>query len=133
MPSDPQYTATVRTTDGHVRADDGALDLAVAAPTELGGQGGATNAEQLLAAALGACFRQALAIAASSAGVDASGAEVSVSVEVAPEPEGPGWRSTARLSVRGLPGGDGVVGSAVAMCPFTKVFEAAGQLEVAQA
>lgn len=46
--------------NGSVRSDDGLLDLALAAPKELGGTGGATNPEQLFAAGYAACFTSAM-------------------------------------------------------------------------
>src|SRR3712207_2851536 len=58
------YTATATATggrNGRVRSSDGALDLGLALPKELGGPGGAaTNPEQLLAAGYAACFGNAL-------------------------------------------------------------------------
>jgi osmotically inducible protein OsmC len=62
------YTAVATATggrDGHIRSNDGALDLAVATPRELGGAGGVgTNPEQLFAAGYAACFGSALALVA---------------------------------------------------------------------
>jgi Ohr subfamily peroxiredoxin len=47
--------------EGRVRSTDGALDLDLAIPKELGGPGGrATNPEQLFAAGYAACFENAL-------------------------------------------------------------------------
>ncbi|MFB9886975.1 organic hydroperoxide resistance protein [Balneatrix alpica] len=45
--------------NGQVRSDDGLLQLAIAMPTALGGQGAATNPEQLFAAGYAACFSSA--------------------------------------------------------------------------
>lgn len=46
---------------GHVRSQDGVLDLPLAMPKELGGAGGQkTNPEQLFAAGYAACFENAL-------------------------------------------------------------------------
>ena len=45
---------------GHGRTSDGALDVALRAPVELGGEGGGTNPEQLFAVGFGACFESAL-------------------------------------------------------------------------
>jgi lipoyl-dependent peroxiredoxin len=46
---------------GHVRSEDGVLDLPLALLKELGGPGGAaTNPEQLFAAGYAACFENAL-------------------------------------------------------------------------
>ena len=44
---------------GAVRSEDGLLALSVALPRSLGGPGGATNPEQLFAAAYAACFESA--------------------------------------------------------------------------
>ncbi len=57
------YTAHATATagrDGRVRSDDGALDVAVAMPTALGGNGGASNPEQLFAGGYAACFGSAI-------------------------------------------------------------------------
>jgi Ohr subfamily peroxiredoxin len=51
--------------EGHVRSDDGVLDLDLSMPKELGGSGRrATNPEQLFAAGYAACFENALLRAA---------------------------------------------------------------------
>ncbi|MET7694912.1 organic hydroperoxide resistance protein [Streptomyces sp. NPDC005483] len=49
---------------GHVNSSDGLLQTSLAIPKELGGAGGATNPEQLLAAGWAACFLGALRRAA---------------------------------------------------------------------
>lgn len=58
------YTATATATggrDGRAVSSDGNLDVKLATPRELGGQGGdATNPEQLFAAGYSACFIGAL-------------------------------------------------------------------------
>ncbi|MET7518969.1 organic hydroperoxide resistance protein [Streptomyces sp. NPDC005480] len=51
---------------GHVRSSDGLLETGLALPKELGGAGGATNPEQLLAAGWAACFLGALRRTATS-------------------------------------------------------------------
>jgi osmotically inducible protein OsmC len=45
---------------GHVRSSDGILDLDLRVPVQMGGQGGATNPEQLFAASYAACFEGTL-------------------------------------------------------------------------
>src|SRR5271167_2990127 len=45
---------------GTIRSDDGLLDLSLAMPKVLGGNGGATNPEQLFAGGYAACFENAL-------------------------------------------------------------------------
>ena len=71
------YTASATATGGRagqVRSSDGALDLSLAWPKEIGGAGGAgTNPEQLFAAGYAACFAQALVRAARDRGVALDG------------------------------------------------------------
>jgi osmotically inducible protein OsmC len=62
------YTAEATATggrQGHVRSPDGALNLDLVTPKELGGPGGvATNPEQLFAAGYAACYENAVRHAA---------------------------------------------------------------------
>lgn len=55
---------TVAGRNGHTKSSDGVLDLDVRMPKEMGGAGGATNPEQLFAAAWSACFGTSVAVAA---------------------------------------------------------------------
>jgi lipoyl-dependent peroxiredoxin len=58
------YTAAARViggrTHGHGRTTDGALEVDLRIPTELGGEGGGTNPEQLFAVGHASCFESAL-------------------------------------------------------------------------
>ena len=45
---------------GSIRSEDGLLDLSLALPKALGGNGGATNPEQLFAGGYAACFENSL-------------------------------------------------------------------------
>jgi osmotically inducible protein OsmC len=58
------YTARAHVTggraNGHGRTSDGALEVDLRLPTELGGQGGGTNPEELFAVGYAACFEGAL-------------------------------------------------------------------------
>jgi lipoyl-dependent peroxiredoxin len=47
---------------GHGRSDDGQLDVQLRAPTEMGGEGGGTNPEQLFAVGFAACFEGAIGV-----------------------------------------------------------------------
>ena len=55
------YTAEATVTggrvNGHGRSTDGALDVQLRRPKELGGEGGGTNPEQLFAVGYAACFQ----------------------------------------------------------------------------
>ncbi len=50
--------------NGHAKSSDGVLDIDIRFPKEMGGAGGATNPEQLFAAAWSACFGTSVTIAA---------------------------------------------------------------------
>ena len=60
------YTAEATVTGGraagHGRTNDGALDVQLRSPKQLGGQGGGTNPEQLFAVGYAACFESALGV-----------------------------------------------------------------------
>ena len=74
------YTGTVVVTGGEAahgrasgiaRSQDGELELHLRLPKELGGDGGGTNPEQLLAAGYAACFHGALSLLAARRGLAA--------------------------------------------------------------
>jgi Ohr subfamily peroxiredoxin len=62
------YTAEAHVTGGrvagHGRTSDGALEVDLRTPPEMGGEGGGTNPEQLFAVGYAACFEGALAAVA---------------------------------------------------------------------
>ena len=74
------YTASAVATgdgrNGHVQTFDGHIDAPVRTPKEMGGEGGATNPEQLFAAGYAACFHSALKLVAGAMKVDTTGSEV---------------------------------------------------------
>jgi Ohr subfamily peroxiredoxin len=57
-----QATVTGGRAAGHGRTNDGALDVQLRLPKQLGGQGGGTNPEQLFAVGYAACFESALGV-----------------------------------------------------------------------
>src|SRR3954453_18457264 len=58
------YTAAAHVTggriEGHGKTTDGALEVDLRLPPELGGQGGGTNPEQLVAIGFASCFESAI-------------------------------------------------------------------------
>jgi Ohr subfamily peroxiredoxin len=67
---------------GHAVSSDGILDVKLAPPAQMGGEGGATNPEQLFAAGYAACFQSALAVVGRRATVDTSGSLVEADVSI---------------------------------------------------
>jgi osmotically inducible protein OsmC len=62
------YTAQAQVTggrlEGHGRTSDGELEVDLRLPSEMGGEGGGTNPEELFAVGYAACFEGALAVVA---------------------------------------------------------------------
>ena len=60
------YTAQAQVTGGraagHGRTSDGELEVDLRIPTEMGGEGGGTNPEELFAVGYASCFESALAV-----------------------------------------------------------------------
>jgi len=96
------YTATAASTgdarNGHVQSTDGNIDLPVRIPKEMGGEGGATNPEQLFAAGYAACFHSALKLVAARAKADATDSEVVADVSIGDNGQG-GFGLAVQLEV----------------------------------
>ncbi|GAA2437210.1 organic hydroperoxide resistance protein [Streptomyces glaucus] len=84
--------------DGYVTSQDGRLDLKVAMPPELGGDGAGTNPEQLFAAGYSSCFHNALIMVGNRAGYDLSGSTVAAKVGIGPNQQR-GYGLAVALSV----------------------------------
>ena len=81
---DAIYTAaaTANGREGRAVSSDGQLDLTLAMPPALGGDGKGTNPEQLFAAGYAACFASALGLVGRQAKVDTSEASVTAEVSI---------------------------------------------------
>ena len=90
--ADKLYTAKAHVTggraEGHGRSSDGALEVDLRLPSEMGGQGGGTNPEQLFAVGYAACFEGALGVVARRAKLEAG--DVAIDSEVSLSPDGKG-------------------------------------------
>jgi osmotically inducible protein OsmC len=67
---------------GHIRSEDGLLDMKLALPRQLGGKGDATNPETLFAGGYAACFENALLHISRDAGLRFADEDVEVVAEV---------------------------------------------------
>jgi lipoyl-dependent peroxiredoxin len=80
------YTAEAHVTggraQGHGRTSDGALEVDIRVPTELGGDGGGTNPEQLFAVGHAACFESAVGAVARRQKVEAQVDDVEIDSKV---------------------------------------------------
>ena len=106
MPDKVLYTAKATSTGdgrgGHVVSSDQRLDLDLALPPEMGGDGNGTNPEQLFAAGYSACFHSALRVVARRARVDPGESTVSAEVGIGPEGDAFGLVVTLIISIPGL-------------------------------
>jgi osmotically inducible protein OsmC len=110
--------------DGRARSEDGALEIKLATPKELGGAGGnGSNPEQLFAAGYSACFIGALKVAGGQLKLKVPAeTTVTATVGIGPRSEG-GFGITADLRVE-LPGLDRtdaekLVETAHQICPYS--------------
>ena len=109
--------------DGHTATDDGKLDVTVAPPKEMGGNGEGTNPEQLFAAGFASCFHSALKLVARKARVDSDGSTVTTEVGIGPINGGAGYGLEVALVVS-LPGversaAEELVAKAHEVCPYS--------------
>ncbi|MBW8368261.1 MAG: organic hydroperoxide resistance protein [Arenimonas sp.] len=120
------YRATATATggrDGRATSADGAIDLTLSTPRELGGAGGAgTNPEQMFAAGYSACFIGALKVVAGKANI-ALPAETSITgvVGIGPIPAGFGIEVELKVSIPGLDRAQAeqLVEAAHKVCPYS--------------
>ncbi|WP_328709077.1 Ohr family peroxiredoxin [Microbispora hainanensis] len=131
---DDLYTARASSAHGTVTSDDGMLDVHVKAPGELGGPGGATNPEQLLAAAYASCFHNSLTLVAGRQGVNTSGATVDTAVTLRKRGTADDYTIATDLAVR-LPGVEPetarrLVEQAHGECPYSRAFTQGAEVHV---
>ena len=124
------YTAHATATGGRTgtaKSSDGALEVTLSTPKELGGAGGSgTNPEQLFAAGYSACFIGAMkAVASGATGGPkiALPGEVSITsdVGIGPIPGGFGIQVAMKISVPGMDraAAQALVDAAHKVCPYS--------------
>jgi Ohr subfamily peroxiredoxin len=82
-----QATVTGGRANGHGVTSDGALDLQLRAPVEMGGEGGGTNPEQLFAIGYAACFEGAIGVAGRREKVEVGDVSIASKVTLGPTEE----------------------------------------------
>jgi osmotically inducible protein OsmC len=131
------YTAEAQVSggraEGHGRTSDGALEVDLRLPTEMGGSGGGTNPEQLFAVGYAACFEGALGVVARRAKAETGDVSIDSKVSLSPDGKG-GFVLGVELDVT-LPGisdsetAKELVHGAHAVCPYSNATR--GNIEVA--
>lgn len=136
MPVDVIYS--IRATanggrNGHAKTEDGAFEVKLAKPTEMGGNGDGNNPEQLFASGYAACFLGAMQFVSSQGGpATPEDTTVSATVGIGPRSEG-GFGLTVSLDISapGLSPEDAqkLVDEAHQVCPYSNATR--GNIDVA--
>jgi osmotically inducible protein OsmC len=121
------YTAEATVTggraEGHGRTSDGALEVDLRMPAELGGEGGATNPEQLFAIGFAACFEGAIGVVGRRERAEVGDVSIYSRVSLLPT-EGGGFKLAVALDVS-LPQVEDpeqavrIVAAAHQVCPYS--------------
>ncbi|MFG2822481.1 organic hydroperoxide resistance protein [Kitasatospora sp. NPDC048365] len=122
---DALYTAvaTANGREGRTVSSDRQLDLALAMPPALGGNGQGTNPEQLFAAGYAACFASALGLVGRQARVDTGDISVTAEVTIGKDETSFGLAVVLRVELPDeLDGETGrlLVKQAHEVCPYSK-------------
>src|SRR5437762_11573101 len=107
--------------NGHVKSDDGTLDIAVVPPRALGGTGApGTNPEQLFAAGYSACFGSAFAHVARQQKVATGPVSITARVTIGPVGAGFGLAVELVADVPELPReqAEALLRAAHEVCPY---------------
>ena len=118
---------------GHIRSEDGLLDMKLALPRELGGKGDSTNPETLFAGGYAACFENALLRVSREKGLRIADSDVEVIAEngLSRNDSGKFVLSAAlAVSVTGVDQetAEGLAESAHKICPYSNAIR--GNVEV---
>jgi lipoyl-dependent peroxiredoxin len=121
------YTAEANVTggrvNGHGRTTDGALDVQLRTPKEMGGDGGGTNPEQLFAVGFAACFEGAIGVVGRREHLEVDDVSIVSRVSLLPTDER-GFKIAAELDVT-LPHvadaeqAEHIVRAAHEVCPYS--------------
>jgi osmotically inducible protein OsmC len=136
--SAPIYTAHAAVTggraEGHGISSDGVLDVQLRLPSELGGEGGGTNPEQLFAVGYAACFEGALGTVARRERAELGDVSIESGVSLTANAATKGFDLSVSLDVT-LPGVEdpeqavALVAAAHQVCPYSNATR--GNVEVA--
>ena len=119
------YTATATATggrDGSSKTDDGKLQVKLAPPTEMGGNGDGTNPEQLFAAGYSACFIGAMKFVAGMQKIALpADTRIDATVGIGQIPAGFGIEVQLAVHIPGMEraSAEALVAKAHAVCPYS--------------
>ena len=131
----PLYTSNVNAIGGragHVKSDDGVLDLPLSLPKGMGGPGtaGTTNPEQLFAAGYAACFGGAVGVVGRMQKLDLGAHDITAKVTIGKDDSGFGLavELTGHFPALSREQAEAVMQAAHQVCPYSKATR--GNIEV---
>ena len=119
------YTAHATSTggrEGTSKTDDGKLQVKLAPPKEMGGNGDGTNPEQLFAAGYSACFLGAMKFVAGKQKITLpASTSIDASVGIGAIPAGFGIQAALAVSIPGMEraAAEALVAAAHLVCPYS--------------
>jgi Ohr subfamily peroxiredoxin len=118
---------------GTVRSDDDVLQLPYALPARLGGEGGATNSDQLFAAGYATCFCAAVIQVTHAQAIRVRDSDIEVIAQIDVGPAGRGsfrFSVTLEVTIAGLDQATAtaVVAAAHKVCPYSNAIK--GNIDV---
>jgi Ohr subfamily peroxiredoxin len=119
------YTAHATATggrEGRAVTSDNLLDVSLALPKEMGGNGKGTNPEQLFAAGYSACFLGAMGfVAGQNKKTLPAGTNIQGDVSIGPIATGFGIEATLNITLPGMPKDEAqaLVDAAHIVCPYS--------------
>lgn len=134
--ANPIYTAEATVTggraEGHGKSSDGALDVQLRLPKEMGGEEQGTNPEQLFAVGYAACFEGALGVAARREHAEMGDVSIDSRVTMSPNGQG-GFVLGVELDVtlpkvQDVEAAKSLVAAAHEVCPYSNATR--GNIEV---
>ena len=120
---------------GHVKTNDGVLDLKVSVPVEFGGQdNGYTNPEQLFAAGWAACFDNALIMVAKAKKIELESTTTVEATLGALDDGSFGLSAVIKVKIDNLPAEDAkkIIEGAHRVCPYSKATKGNINVEIIQ-
>ena len=119
------YTAHATSTggrEGSSKTDDGKLQVKLAPPTEMGGNGDGTNPEQLFACGYSACFLGAMKfVAGQQKTVLPASTSIKADIGIGPIPGGFGIQAALNINIPGMEraAAEALVAAAHKVCPYS--------------
>lgn len=119
------YTAHAHATggrEGHIKSDDGFLDVKLVVPKEMGGMGGGVNPEQMFAAGYAACFLGAMKFVAGKEKIAIpADTKVEGAVGIGPIPTGFNIKVDLSINIPGMDhaAAEALVEKAHVVCPYS--------------